>query len=104
MLPPLCFHSVYPLTIQSLGHCGKIKFRNLLRRRVDGKAVGRSLIPDLLAERNWTQRYLAERAGVKEKALSHYVLGIRRMPLDAAVAIADALDVQPRDLYEWEPK
>lgn len=66
--------------------------------------VGRCLVSDILDSRGWTQRELALRSGVKEKAISHYVLGRRRMPLSAAIAIADALNVHPRELYEWLPK
>lgn len=65
-------------------------------------SIGRSLIPDLLEARGWTQRQLAEHSGVNERVISYYTTGARvRMSLVLAVQIADALDVSPRDLYEW---
>lgn len=64
--------------------------------------IGRCLIPDLLEARNWTQRQLAEHSGVDERTISFYVTGRRNsMSLQLSVALADALEVSPRDLYEW---
>jgi transcriptional regulator with XRE-family HTH domain len=66
--------------------------------------VGRCLIPDLLDKRGWTQRKLADESGVDEAVISFYTTGRRKkMTLEVAVALADALKVNPRDLYEWEP-
>ncbi|WP_337102390.1 helix-turn-helix transcriptional regulator [Paenibacillus sp. YIM B09110] len=65
-------------------------------------SYGRCLIPDLLAARGWTQRQLAEHSGVNEKVISFYTTRTRgRMSLVLAVQLADALEVSPRDLYEW---
>lgn len=62
----------------------------------------RCLIPDLLAKRGWTQRQLAEVAGVDEREISFYTTGKRKkMSLPFAVMLADALKCSPRDLYEW---
>ncbi|TCM89653.1 Cro/C1-type helix-turn-helix DNA-binding protein [Paenibacillus sp. BK033] len=62
----------------------------------------RCLIPELLKERGWTQRLLAEKSGVNEKVISKYTTFDRKqMSLAIAVQLADALDVSPRDLYEW---
>lgn len=41
-------------------------------------AIGRSLIPNLLATRGWTQRQLAEHSGVDEKVISFYSTGRRK--------------------------
>ncbi|GMK47598.1 hypothetical protein PghCCS26_47280 [Paenibacillus glycanilyticus] len=62
----------------------------------------RCLISELLKERGWTQRLLAEKSGVSEKVISFYTTDRRtQMSLVIAVQLADALDVSPRDLYEW---
>jgi len=67
--------------------------------------VGRCLIPAILKQRGWTQRQLAEVTGIDERVISFYTTGRRRkMSLDIAVNIADALRVSPRDLYEWSPE
>lgn len=64
--------------------------------------TGRCLIPDLLEARGWTQRQLAEHSGVDERVISFYTTGRRvKMSLLLAVQLADALDVSPRNLYEW---
>jgi len=66
--------------------------------------VGRCLIPAILKQRGWTQRYLAEISGVDERTISFYTTGRRRqMSLELAVSLSDALRVSPRDLYEWLP-
>ncbi|ANY67690.1 hypothetical protein BBD42_15365 [Paenibacillus sp. BIHB 4019] len=68
-------------------------------------SVGRCLIKDLLVERNWTQRQLAERSGVDEGIISFYATNRRKnMSLLVAIRLADALDISPRDLYEIKPK
>jgi transcriptional regulator with XRE-family HTH domain len=65
-------------------------------------SIGRCLIPDLLEARGWTQRQLAEHSGVDERVISFYSTGRRvKMSLIVAVALADALEVSPRDLYMW---
>lgn len=65
--------------------------------------IGRCLIPRLLTYRNWTQQDLADRIGVDKRTISFYCTGARKkMPLYLGVLIADALEVSPRDLYEWE--
>lgn len=66
-------------------------------------SIGRSLIPNLLEARGWTQRQLAEHSGVDERVISFYSTGRRKnMSLIVAVSLSDALNVSPRDLYEWE--
>lgn len=65
-------------------------------------SYGRCLIPDLLEARGWTQRQLAEHSGVNERVISFYTTGRRvKMSLIIAVALSDALDVSPRELFEW---
>jgi transcriptional regulator with XRE-family HTH domain len=65
-------------------------------------SYGRCLIPELLEERGWTQRLLADKSGVSEKVISFYTTARRtKMSLVIAVQLADALDISPRDLYEW---
>ncbi|MCU6709303.1 helix-turn-helix transcriptional regulator [Paenibacillus sp. J5C_2022] len=62
----------------------------------------RCAIPDLLEKYGWTQRQLAEKSGVDEREISFYTTGRRmRMSLATAVMLADALNVNPRELYEW---
>jgi putative transcriptional regulator len=64
--------------------------------------IGRCLIPDLLNKRGWTQQDLVDRTGISKGTISAYCTEYRtRMLLLNAVIIADALGVEPRDLYEW---
>ncbi len=64
--------------------------------------VGRSRIPDLLAERGWKPHKLVEETGLDKRTISFYSTNRRkRMPLIVGVIIADALGVSPRDLNEW---
>ncbi|MFC3791715.1 helix-turn-helix domain-containing protein [Paenibacillus sp. GCM10012307] len=59
-------------------------------------------MPELLESRKWTQRQLADKAGISEQAVSHYVNDRRkRIPLDIAIPLADAFNVHPRELVEW---
>lgn len=62
----------------------------------------RCLIPDLLAERNWTQRQLAAHSGIDTKTISKYATFTQKeMPISIAIPIADAFGVKERMLYEW---
>jgi len=64
--------------------------------------IGRCLISDLLEAKRMSQRDLALLSGVDERVISFYTTGRRnRMSLEVAVALADALGVGPRDLFEW---
>ncbi|MCD9024364.1 helix-turn-helix domain-containing protein [Cohnella silvisoli] len=58
----------------------------------------------MLKTRGWSQRDLAILADIDEGTLSSYTTGrTANMPLAVAVAVADALGVHPRELYEWKP-
>lgn len=63
--------------------------------------VVRSLIPNLLERRGWTQAFLEERANLKPKSLSPYITGRNKnLPITLAIPVADALGVHPRELVE----
>ncbi|WP_164763006.1 helix-turn-helix domain-containing protein [Paenibacillus humicus] len=64
--------------------------------------VGRCRIRELRKARGWTQKDLSDRSSIGRTTLTQYETGKRKkMPLVIAVPIADALDVSPRDLFEW---
>lgn len=54
----------------------------------------------LLASRDMTQLELAERAGVSEPALSHWISGKRIPRLDSALSVALQLDITLDQLAE----
>jgi DNA-binding Xre family transcriptional regulator len=65
-------------------------------------SVGRCRIPELLSSRKMTQQELADRTGIAKSTISAYCVGRRiLMPLVNALLIADVLNCEPRDLYEW---
>ena len=45
--------------------------------------------------RGWTQRQLAERAGVPQPTISRFEAGVRKLDLDALERIAKAFGVPP---------
>ncbi|WP_171681331.1 helix-turn-helix domain-containing protein [Paenibacillus planticolens] len=64
--------------------------------------IGRCRIPEFLNARGWSQQDLVDRTGISKGTISAYCTEYRtRMHLLNAVLIADALGVEPRDLYEW---
>ncbi|CDN42032.1 helix-turn-helix transcriptional regulator [Paenibacillus sp. P22] len=65
--------------------------------------VGRCRIREFRLALGWTQENLSERSGVGRTSISQYETKSHGegMPLVTAVALADALGVSPRDLYEW---
>lgn len=63
---------------------------------------GRCLLPQILKRAGLTQAELADRAGMSESTISHYVSKRRIMSLENAKNIADVLGVTIDELYQWE--
>ncbi|MNR93695.1 hypothetical protein D3C72_247540 [compost metagenome] len=62
---------------------------------------GRCLLPDLLAQKGWTQTFYAERSGRSVRMVSHFCNNKRAMlPEDMYVA-SMLLGCRMEDLYEW---
>ncbi len=53
----------------------------------------------LRKSRGWTQEELARRAGLSFQAISHWEKGIRHPMMGTVLALAAALDCDPKDLY-----
>lgn len=53
-----------------------------------------------LAERDWTQKDLAEAVGIGRPAMNHYIKGHKSIPMPTFFRIAEALGVSPRELME----
>lgn len=64
--------------------------------------TGRCLLPKLLQEAKLTQAEFALRVGMSESTISHYANKRRKMSIENAKVIADALGVPIDDLYEWQ--
>lgn len=64
--------------------------------------VGRCQITKLLKDVKLTQAELADRAGMSESNISHYVTNRRIMSIRNAKIIATVLKVKIDDLYSWE--
>lgn len=57
----------------------------------------------MLAERNMTQKTLAERTGIRPPTVSAICLGtIKHLPVEALDKICAVLDCQPGDLIAYE--
>ena len=55
-----------------------------------------------LAEREMTQKELAERTGIRPPTISAICTGaIKHLPVEALDKICDVLDCQPADLMEY---
>lgn len=52
----------------------------------------------VLAERDLTNRWLADKLGVNEMTVSRWVSNKRQPPLEQLFAIANALEISPKDL------
>lgn len=63
--------------------------------------VGRCLLRQLLKDANMTQVELATRLDVTKQQVNKYVLNHRVMSLEVAVNVAEILNCDVRDLYEW---
>jgi len=51
-----------------------------------------------LAERDWTQKDLAERIGIGRPAMNHYIKGHKSIPMPTFFAIAEAFGLTPKEL------
>lgn len=56
-------------------------------------------VKELLRERGWTTKILAEKTGMSESYLTHIKNGTRRWNEDALKKLANAFDVHPVDLF-----
>lgn len=61
-----------------------------------------TFIKDRWTEREWSQREFADKCGVTESAMCHYLKGTRRPRFETAEAMLDALGyeivLKPKDL------
>lgn len=62
----------------------------------------KSLIGDIRNSKGLTQRQLAEKVGIKYQALQRYENNTVMPSVGIAIKIADALEVDTKDLYEWD--
>lgn len=53
-----------------------------------------------LAERDWTQKDLAEAIGIGRPAMNHYIKGHKSIPMPTFFKISEALGLTPRELME----
>jgi transcriptional regulator with XRE-family HTH domain len=67
-----------------------------------GLHIGRCQITNLLKEVKLTQAELADRCGMSESTISHYVTKRRIMSIQNAKIIAMVLKVKIDDLYSWD--
>lgn len=56
-------------------------------------------VRELLRERRWTTKVLAEKTGMSESYLTHIKNGTRRWNEDALAKLASAFDMEPTDLF-----
>ncbi len=56
-------------------------------------------VKELLRERGWTTKVLAEKTGMSESYLTHIKNGTRRWNEDALKKLANAFDIHPIDLF-----
>lgn len=59
-----------------------------------------SQIKIMLAEREWTQKDLAEAVGIGRPAMNHYLKGHKSMPMPTFIRVAEVLGLTPHDLWE----
>ncbi len=57
-------------------------------------------VKELLRERRWTTKVLAEKTGLSESYLTHIKNGTRRWNEDALKKLAEAFELMPTDLFE----
>jgi SOS-response transcriptional repressor LexA len=57
-------------------------------------------VKELLRERRWTTKVLAEKTGLSESYLTHIKNGTRRWNEDALKKLAGAFELMPTDLFE----
>lgn len=58
-------------------------------------------VKELLRERRWTTKVLAEKTGMSESYLTHIKNGTRRWNEDALKRLADAFKLEPTDLFAY---
>src|SRR5438477_7881587 len=56
-------------------------------------------VKELLREKGWTTKILAEKTGMSESYLTHIKNGTRRWNEDSLAKLADAFEVTPLDLF-----
>jgi len=56
-------------------------------------------VKELLRERRWTTKVLAEKTGMSESYLTHIKNGTRRWNEDALRKLAEAFELEPTDLF-----
>lgn len=61
-------------------------------------------VKELLRERGWTTKVLAEKTGMSESYLTHIKNGTRRWNEDALKKLANAFDLSPIDLFAQRRK
>lgn len=57
-------------------------------------------VKELLRERRWTTKVLAEKTGLSESYLTHIKNGTRRWNEDALKKLAEAFELMPTDIFE----
>lgn len=61
-------------------------------------------VKELLRERRWTTKVLAEKTGMSESYLTHIKNGTRRWNEDALKKLAEAFELEPIDIFEQTRK
>lgn len=64
--------------------------------------AGKCLLRSRLKQARLTQAKLAERLGLSQQMISHYINGRKVMSLEVAYNIAFILGCDIEDLYTWE--
>lgn len=57
-------------------------------------------VKEMLRERRWTTKVLAEKTGMSESYLTHIKNGTRRWNEDALKKLSEAFEIRPTDLFE----
>lgn len=60
-------------------------------------------VKELLRERRWTTKVLAEKTGMSESYLTHIKNGTRRWNEDALRKLAEAFELEPTDMFVHRP-
>lgn len=61
---------------------------------------GVAIIKDFLASSGWSQKKLAEEAGLTESSISKYISGEREPSLMTVSKLAEAMSMKPMDLLK----
>lgn len=61
-------------------------------------------VKELLREKNWTTKVLAEKTGMSESYLTHIKNGTRRWNEDSLAKLAKAFEISPIDLFAHQRK